>query len=516
MYAGSLSSRRFNRVIFQLYQTSRPIILAFAYVVIFVSLGTVRKVEAQHAVATQINPGHIQRLEGRKGETVTCGVVDSKWLVGSVKSSAVFISYAEEIDALIKRIKNLSAPRRTALLLKIKKIRAKNEKYASDCASLTAGTPESAGLGNSDKHHQFGLECTGISWNDYEPWIPDYKRYRHCNPMRITRNNEIVAGCKFAPCYGGTSCVAITIEEGVTGVQILDNLFQGYYGGSGVQALGGNAGLYIHRNFFVENFGRAVSINNTSQVAVQNNRFYNQRGFGYEASAVLVTNSTGAIDISWNRVLLKPSNVAGGGSWTNDVFSIYESGGTSSNQRLTIQGNMIVGGHSGMEHGDGIVVGDGCNKGNYVLVKNNRLINSGLAGITGSGGYDYVFEGNIIYSCPGLGREEWGAYRAGQQHAWVPPDCQKTPVCDNLRWISNQAHVRSIGTFGRRWNELLNFGTGSGAPGQFVSCKNIIERSNNWQNTLLTGNFIAKDFMNACTQSIHCPAGYQCANGKCL
>ena len=357
--------------------------------------------------------------------------------------------------------------------------------------------------------------CTAIDWNDYSPWVPEYTRYKHCNPITVTTNNEVISGCKFAPCYGGSSCTAITIVRGVTGVQIRDNLIQGYYGGTGIVAEGENDGLYIHRNYFTEFNGRSINIYNTREVAVQNNRFHNLRGTGVNASAILLNGSVGKrIDISWNRVLLKPANVSGGGSWTNDVFSIYESGGTSPTEKLKIEGNIIVGGHAGMEHGDGIVVGDGCRKGNHVLVKNNKLINSGLTGgITGSGGSDYLVEGNTIYSCPSVGREEWGAFRAGQQHSWVPDGCTRRDACDNVKWSYNKAHVRGIGTFGTPWNELLDFGIGTGD--QYVSCQNVIQTGNQWKNASLTPDFVEKDFMNWCETSLHCPADFTCSLGRC-
>lgn len=378
---------------------------------------------------------------------------------------------------------------------------------SSESSKSTEQTVQEASVGLDLSNVTPG--CQAVNWDQYNPWVPEYTRYRHCNPVVITENNTVVSGCKFAPCYGGSSCTAITIQRGVTGVQIRDNLFQGYYEGRGISALGDNDGLYIHRNYFTEVRGRSISIYGTREFAIQNNRFHNLRGWGVDASAVLVNNSIGPkIDISSNRVLLKPK-VSAGASWTNDVFSVYESGGTSPTQRLTIRGNLIVGGHAGMEHGDGIVVGDGCRKGNYVLVTNNKLINSGLAGITGSGGRDYIISENTIYSCARTNTEEWGAYRAAQQHSWVPDGCS-AQACDNIAWRNNIVHARGVGNFGTSLGQLLDFGLND-----IGRCTNVNRTGNNWKKTDLTPNFIANDFMNWCEKDLHCPAGYSCSSGKC-
>lgn len=355
--------------------------------------------------------------------------------------------------------------------------------------------------------------CLEVEWDKYDSWTPDWTRYKHCEPITITQNNTIVSGCKFAPCYQGSSCEAIVIAPGVTGVQIFDNLFQGDYGGSGIVAVKENNGLSIFDNYFVDIHGSAIKIMFTGELEIRNNRFNNIHGSdSVDSHAVLLDKCVGkSIDVSWNRLLMKPLNVHGGGSWAGDLFSIYLSGGTSPSDRLRVHNNTIVGGSRGNMHADGIVVGDGCEKGDYVEVSKNRLINAGLHGITGSGGYDYVFSDNMVYHCADGAKEEWGPCSSSSQHAWVPDGCT-VHKCKKMHWEGNQSHAVGIGNFNADSRDITSFMLD--LPG-YGKCEDVTQTNNNWQKADLTPAFIETDFMNWCNKDLHCPSAYVCRNSKC-
>ncbi len=354
--------------------------------------------------------------------------------------------------------------------------------------------------------------CAPVKWEQYDPFVPDPSRYRMCAPVVVTESGTSISGCMFTPCAPGTSCTAITIKPGVSGVQIFDNYLYGLYGGRGIVAEGDNGGLYIYNNFFDRIYGRNIYVYKTGRFAIQANRFFNIHGTELDAGAISVNASVGSsIDVSGNRVLLFPNNVVGAKSYTSDVFNFYDSGGTDSAHRMKVNSNIIVGGSRGQVSGDGIAVGDGCLKGSFVEVKNNLLINAGLHGISGSGGRDYLFSANTIYNCGAPSREEQGAFTASTQQSFVTADCGVN-VCDKMLWENNLAHARGIGTYGRAWNELLSFSVNNA----WGVCSNVTQTGNEWQKTDLDPSFVPRDFMNWCSSDLNCPKSLVCRSWKCV
>jgi hypothetical protein len=148
-----------------------------------------------------------------------------------------------------------------------------------------------------------------------------------------------------------------------------------------------------------------------------NNVTIRANDFSRVAQAITVTDSTN-VKIEWNRYrdILGPharvgkhranfvqlvrvsrgyiSNNKGKGGDTEDIVSMYESGGTSA-APFIIESNHFEGTNWTSSSGSGIALGDGAST--YSIARYNTLLNVGQVGMFIAGGTNHKIIGNIIY-----------------------------------------------------------------------------------------------------------------------
>ncbi len=160
----------------------------------------------------------------------------------------------------------------------------------------------------------------------------------------------------------------------------------------------------------------AITIENSHNVTVTANDFSGNIGDIYVVDSTNVT-------VTWNRYrnvgngtegsgasnFVQFSRTTGGtiahnkgvGGNTEDIVSIYRSGGSSAAHPLLIEYNSFEGGDWSSGSGSGIMLGDG--GGSHIVVAGNVLVTPGQVGIGISGGTDIHVVDNLVY----------GAKRAG-------------------------------------------------------------------------------------------------------
>lgn len=114
----------------------------------------------------------------------------------------------------------------------------------------------------------------------------------------------------------------------------------------------------------------------------------------------------------------------GFGGDTEDVISLYHSGGTSSRHPLVIARNHFQGSGWRSPSGAGIIVGDG--GGDHVVVRDNVLVDVGQVGIGIAGGSDIRVVRNTVYG-PRRSRSNVGIY------VWAQgASCARVRVAHNV------------------------------------------------------------------------------------
>lgn len=156
----------------------------------------------------------------------------------------------------------------------------------------------------------------------------------------------------------------------------------------------------------------SITINNCTNVTVMGNDFVD------DTEPIYVVNSKN-VTISWNRYqnITGPHtrngsnrgnftqwvnsfggsihNNKGIGGDTEDIVSIYKSGGASATSPLVIENNAFQGSNWTSTSGSGLMLGDG--GGSHIVARNNTLVNPGQVGIGVSGGTDIHVTGNTVY-----------------------------------------------------------------------------------------------------------------------
>ena len=127
-------------------------------------------------------------------------------------------------------------------------------------------------------------------------------------------------------------------------------------------------------------------------------------------------------------------NVGIGGD-TEDIISIYKSGGFDADHPLVVADNWFQGTNWTSDSGSGILLGDG--GGSHVVIKNNVLVNPGQVGIGVAGGSDIRVTGNTILGEP-RSSTNVGIYVWGQGSS-----CSKIQVAGNTVDFAKRSGVKS-------------------------------------------------------------------------
>ena len=205
--------------------------------------------------------------------------------------------------------------------------------------------------------------------------------------------------------------------EGRSGVTISGHTFRGI--GSPVPAITivGCHDVTIEGNDFID-VAEPIYVRDSTNVTIVWNRYRNitgphERDGSHRGNFTQWENSFGG-RIAHNE---------GVGGDTEDIVSIYHSGGTSAADPLLIEDNRFQGTDWSSASGSGIMLGDG--GGSHVVVRNNVLIDPGQVGIGVAGGSDIHVTGNTIYGQARL-------YSNVGIYAWAQgTDCSDIEISDN-------------------------------------------------------------------------------------
>ncbi|WP_375405707.1 right-handed parallel beta-helix repeat-containing protein [uncultured Amnibacterium sp.] len=160
----------------------------------------------------------------------------------------------------------------------------------------------------------------------------------------------------------------------------------------------------IVQNDFIDD-AEPIFVTDSTDVTIEYNRYRNiagphERNGSNRGNFTQWVNSTGG-SISHN---------SGSGGDTEDIISIYKSGGHDAGNPLVIADNRFEGTNWTSGSGSGMMLGDG--GGSHVVVKDNVLVNPGQVGIGVAGGSDIRVTGNTILGQPrassNVGIYVWG------------------------------------------------------------------------------------------------------------
>jgi parallel beta-helix repeat protein len=206
---------------------------------------------------------------------------------------------------------------------------------------------------------------------------------------------------------------------------------------------------------FVDIADVAIIVEQCDNVTITGNDFSNVVGGIYVLDSTNVT-------ITWNRYenigdgtigsghsnFVQFANSIGGyiahnkgiGGNTEDIISIYQSGGASASSPLIIEYNAFQGTNWSSESGSGSMLGDSC--GAHMVVRFNTYLSPGQAGIGIACGTDIHVTDNIIYGemrpLSNVGIYIWNQYTG---------ECSGNEIARNqVRWY------RYDGTENPYWN----------------------------------------------------------------
>jgi len=183
-------------------------------------------------------------------------------------------------------------------------------------------------------------------------------------------------------------------------VVVGDESWQGKTGQVALTISGAN-NVYLHDLDFADNGGAIFLINCTGQIRIENIRARNTGdgtiGFGHSNVIQLnntTDNGTGGI-----------RNVKALGGNTEDMISIYQSGGIDSTHPLIIENNQLESPLTNQSNptvlawsstsGSGMMLGD--SSGSHIIARYNTLLNVGQVGIGEPNGTDVHVLSNIVY-----------------------------------------------------------------------------------------------------------------------
>jgi hypothetical protein len=183
---------------------------------------------------------------------------------------------------------------------------------------------------------------------------------------------------------------------------------------SGAINMSGNCNNLVIENKTFRNLGtdvEAIHLSGCNNVTIRNNDFANV------AQAITVYDSTN-VKIEWNRYsnivgphqrvgknranFVQLVNVSGGyishnkgkGGDTEDIVSLYQSGGTAASPFI-VEYNHLQGTNWSSASGSGIAMGD--SGGSYTIARYNTLVNPGQVGVFIANGTNNKMIGNTIY-----------------------------------------------------------------------------------------------------------------------
>ncbi|WP_297342762.1 right-handed parallel beta-helix repeat-containing protein [Amnibacterium sp.] len=208
------------------------------------------------------------------------------------------------------------------------------------------------------------------------------------SPTPTTSTPSTVPAGSTAAFGSGPSSPAVTCN-GKSHVTISGLTFSGIGNDVPAITIRNCSDVTITQNDFLDD-AEPIYVVNSTDVTITSNRYRNitgpyQRNGSHRGNFTQWENSTGGA-IS--------GNVGIGGN-TEDIVSIYKSGGSSASTPLVIENNTFEGTDWVSPSGSGILVGDG--GGSHIVVRGNTLINPGQIGIGVSGGSDIHVTGNTVF-----------------------------------------------------------------------------------------------------------------------
>jgi len=197
-----------------------------------------------------------------------------------------------------------------------------------------------------------------------------------------------------------------------------------------------DVGFFLYRcrnvsiiNCYIANVSTGVYALESQGIKIIGNSVKNVLGPFPRGQMVQFDDVTG----SGNRVLNNRSENIIGQSYPEDAISMYKSKGTRADPIL-ISGNLIKGGGPSIT-GGGIMLGD--NGGEYIVARNNVLVNPGQYGMAISGGRHIHIINNKIYSK----RQSFtnvGLYIWNQN----PSSCESNLITGNsVNWTNSAGEV---------------------------------------------------------------------------
>lgn len=205
---------------------------------------------------------------------------------------------------------------------------------------------------------------------------------------------------------------ATTTINGGTNVELSSKSYQGFSGKVAVTVSGAH-NVYLHDLDFADNGGDIFLVNCTGQIRIENIRARNtgDGSIGSGHSNVIQLNNT------WDDGSGGIRNVRAYGGHTEDMISIFKSGGTDAAHPLIIENNHLesplppssMAWASGS--GSGMMLADG--GGHDIIVRNNTLLNVGQVGIGINEGLRVHVLNNIVYGAArassNVGLSQWAS-----------------------------------------------------------------------------------------------------------
>lgn len=225
----------------------------------------------------------------------------------------------------------------------------------------------------------------------------------------VTDSDEIVPKVAdhvpgFGAAFGSRPVSAPVGCQGQTGVTISGHTFRGITSPEPTITIVGCHDVTIRDNDFIDD-AEPIYVRDSTNVTIEWNRYSNitgphTRDGSHRGNFTQWENSTGGTI----------ANNEGVGGDTEDIISIYRSGGASAADPLVIENNRFQGTDWTSASGSGILVGDG--GGSHIVVRGNVLVNPGQVGIGVAGGTDIHVTGNTVYGArrpySNVGIYAWG------------------------------------------------------------------------------------------------------------
>ncbi|MGF7234508.1 MAG: hypothetical protein ACQSGP_06075 [Frankia sp.] len=201
--------------------------------------------------------------------------------------------------------------------------------------------------------------------------------------------------------------------------------------------------MVITANDF-KDVAQPITVENSTNVEISYNRYQNITG-PHDRNGSNRGNFTQWVGSRGGSI----HNNKGIGGDTEDIVSVYQSGGTDAAHPLIIENNAFEGTNWSSSGGSGMMLGD--DGGSHIIARNNTLLNPGQVGFGVPSGTDIHIVNNTLY----------GAQRALSNvgiYVWN----QSSSSCGGIEVSGNKVHwLNSAGTINGGWN-AGNCGTVAG------------------------------------------------------